>query len=490
MAAMTKDQPIGVPKTEDVTEPAAGFQMPSIPNLKDIFVGDLAQVGDWVVADVEGQVFWPVQTQRISYRGEELWIIPLTQECHGAVAMRQRPGLDRIACQKVLLRFLSSLSWLEERGVSLVHGFGGGSLPRPSGRPSRVGLGISQQFDLTNLPEPSDARACLALAIMREGRSLNHPGYAFLSFFRVIEVALPDGLRRGQWITAKIPTLTGWNSKPAVDKLATSGIQDIGAHLRESNRHAMAHAQRGHIIDPDDYEETRRLADELPNISDLAVIAVEEFFGVETRHTIYRKHLYELAGFKTVLGDDVIQRLLAGDAVAEGTMINVPDINVGLRDRAPVAPLLNLSVRNLWQDGKSLVLEYASSDEQVEMRLRLNFETERLDFEMLTDMRIRDNGTASGMTAVIEFAEFRDALFGNGQLHIYDVDTGDLLGRKDPYIPVNMYFDPKRAAAHLAKLRQRESARRGLEAGGWSLTIAPDVAPRWSMPTVWTVGIK
>jgi hypothetical protein len=28
---------------------------------------------------------------------------------------------------------------------------------------------------------------------MREGRGLNHPGYAFLSFYRVLEVALPNG---------------------------------------------------------------------------------------------------------------------------------------------------------------------------------------------------------------------------------------------------------------------------------------------------------
>jgi hypothetical protein len=481
---MAKDQPIGTPKPEATEKPATGFQMPGIPNLKDLIVGDLAEIADWVVADVEGQVFWPIKTQKVSYRGETLWVIPVTQESYGAVAIRTRPGLNRAACQKVLLRFMSSMSWLEQRGVAMVHGFGGGSLPRPSGRPNRVGIGITQQFDLTDLPEPDDARACLALALMREGRALNHPGYAFLSFFRVVEVALPNGRRRGEWIAAKISTLKG-TAKTAAEKIAASGVPDIGEHLRASNRHAMAHAQEGRIIDPDDYEELRRLADELPIITDLATTAIEEFFGVETRSTIYRKHLYELAGFKAAVGDDVVQRVLAGEAIPEGTMINVPNINVGLRDRAPVAPLLNLSVSSLWQSGKTIVLDYLSPDDRVVMRFGLNFETERLEFEMLQHMAIRDDGTADGMAAIIEYTEFRDALFGNGQLHVYDAETGDLLGRKDPYLPMNMFFDQERADAHLAKLRREEAARRGLEGSGWSVSAMPEMASRWSMSTVW-----
>lgn len=49
------------------------------------------------------------------------------------------------------------------------------------------GFSICEEFDLSYFPEPASERALLALALMREGRGLNHPAYAFLSFFRVLE---------------------------------------------------------------------------------------------------------------------------------------------------------------------------------------------------------------------------------------------------------------------------------------------------------------
>jgi hypothetical protein len=72
----------------------------------------------------------------------------------------------------MLMRFLSILSWVERCGI-LVEGISGGSLPRPLGREKSQGFAISQGFDLSYLPEPTDERALLALALMREGRGLN-----------------------------------------------------------------------------------------------------------------------------------------------------------------------------------------------------------------------------------------------------------------------------------------------------------------------------
>jgi hypothetical protein len=50
--------------------------------------------------------------------------------------------------------------------------------------------------------------------------------------------------------------------------------------------------------------------------------------------------------------------------------------------------------------------------------------------------------------------------FGNGQLHIFATDTGELLGRKDAFIPVNMYFDGEGAAAELAHWKALAGQRR------------------------------
>jgi hypothetical protein len=51
------------------------------------------------------------------------------------------------------------------------------------GREKQFGLSICEQFELEYLPEVTDPKAQLALALIREGRGLNHPAYAFV--FRI-----------------------------------------------------------------------------------------------------------------------------------------------------------------------------------------------------------------------------------------------------------------------------------------------------------------
>jgi hypothetical protein len=54
------------------------------------------------------------------------------------------------------------------------------------------------------------------------------------------------------------------------------------------------------IIDPDDPTDSRRLWSERPIMLALAERAIEQKLGVETSLTVYRKHFYELAGFKRI----------------------------------------------------------------------------------------------------------------------------------------------------------------------------------------------
>jgi hypothetical protein len=52
---------------------------------------------------------------------------------------------------------------------------------------------------------------------MREGRGLNHVGYAFLSFYKILETAFPKDAKRIGWISASIADLTGFGVKEALD---------------------------------------------------------------------------------------------------------------------------------------------------------------------------------------------------------------------------------------------------------------------------------
>ena len=98
-----------------------------IPEVNDVIIGELAEHGEWVVANVTGTT-WPVNSQKVTYRGEAIWIMPIMTEYFPAVAMKVRPGQGRAECERLLLRFLSTLSWVLEAGF-LVDGVGGGSLP-------------------------------------------------------------------------------------------------------------------------------------------------------------------------------------------------------------------------------------------------------------------------------------------------------------------------------------------------------------------------
>jgi methylamine utilization protein MauJ len=260
--------------------------------------------------------------------------------------MKVPPGKSRAECERLLLHFLSTLAWVEEAGF-LVDGVGGGNLPRPMGRNKAVGFSICHEFDLSYLPEPDDDRAMLALALMREGRG----GYSFLSLYRVLEVALGRGWQ-GQvaWINGQVANGLHHRARSALEDLRNQGIIDIGAHLYASGRCAMAHASGEPIIDPDDPADARRLWSERPIMLTLAEKAIEEFFGVETRGTQYAKHLYELDGFKRILGDELTAHLLRGDDPAEQRNVDIPVISVLLRQKSPFEPLSNLAPKSMNRD--------------------------------------------------------------------------------------------------------------------------------------------
>lgn len=158
-----------------------------IPQLADALVGEIAETGDWIIANLETSISWPVAYQRQEYAGRTYFIIPLTKDHCPAVAIRR--GDETLQeSRSSLLRFLSAMSWTQSAGA-IVQSFSGGGLPRPQRRGSDWGMSITPDLNLTYLPEPEDPRSALALALMREGRGLNHPAYAFLSFYRVLEAA-------------------------------------------------------------------------------------------------------------------------------------------------------------------------------------------------------------------------------------------------------------------------------------------------------------
>ncbi len=183
-----------------------------------------------------------------------------------AVAMMVPPGRTCAECEVLVMRFISMLSWVEEKGYTVEGGaLSGGNLPRPMGRDKQRGFSICDEFDLSYFPEVSNDKAMLALALMREGRGLDHVGYAFLSFYKILETAFPRDDKRIAWVARSIASLDGFGVKDALDRIRAQGItspEEIGTHLFKSGRCAMAHGARKPIVDPDNPGDLRRLGSE------------------------------------------------------------------------------------------------------------------------------------------------------------------------------------------------------------------------------------
>lgn len=188
--------------------------IPEIPELKDVLTGDLKEHGRWLVASVNARMSWTLTVQKVLFRGAELWVLPVTKEHYPGVALNRPASMAREAAERVLMQFCSSLGWIENGGVLVEH-MTENRWVMPMGRQQSFGYSVQSDFDFSYLPEPEQEKGRLALAIMREARALNHPAYAFLSFYRVLEVAFEDGRVRGAWMTEQAAQSLGLSTRAA-----------------------------------------------------------------------------------------------------------------------------------------------------------------------------------------------------------------------------------------------------------------------------------
>lgn len=405
--------------------------------------------GEWLCLNVDTRTAWPINPQEFTFEDLVVWIMPLTTDRYPGIAAQKPADMDRDECFALLHRALSVLAWLQDTGAVVTH-MSGGNLPSMMSAKQPFGYAIRDDFDLSDLPKIEAGAGKVALALIREGRGLNHPGYSFLSFFRALETAIPDGKTRGAWVTDNINRIDGHRAKAALDKLKETVQGDIGKHLRESGRHAIAHAQAEPIINPDDPRDARRLEAELPIIEALAVLAIEDHIGIDTRHKAWQQHLYELRGWKSILPPAAIDASLSVEPRELEITIDLPLINFRLRRSEPF-PLLEAMVPVAWCfNNQRVELVYRSSDGLAELIFWLNFAEERLEFDLNNSFNLYDNGSASAVRNGKERCRFIWDYFGNGEIQIWNAETGKLISRVDAFIPLNMMANLDGHVAELA----------------------------------------
>lgn len=321
---------------------------------------------------------------------------------------------------------------------------------------SRPGGVVTSHFELEYLPDPADQRVRWALAFYREGLSLEHTNvaYATLSFFKILNIVANSGSKQRAWINRNFANFGATNYAKfgitnRLTELQRSGVSDIGDYLYGSIRCAVAHAGAEPTVDPENSDDLERLTKDLPLIRAMAAYLIERELHVKSAHTVWNEHLYELAGFKELLGPEESVRLKAKDDTLTPQDLRAFDrVGVGLRNHPTYLALKDLAVRTTSVSGGKIAVTACSDDHLIEIDLILNFPDERLEFDSDKGLRVADDGTERSAKQIISALQFVSDYIANGKLEVFNAATGALLGRKDAYLPRNIlpgaaadYFD-------------------------------------------------
>lgn len=389
----------------------------------------------WLVIGLESEVFWPTDETDVTFQGHTFLLRPATEEHTPSIAFNYDDSTMEYNDALLLTRrFLSSLSWVEGGSLHEIM-ITGGSFPIYVGRP-RTNL-VNDRFRVDYLPEALDQKAQLALALYREALNANTTPYRVLGFLKIINIKYNTGAAQKAWINQTLPLLDRYEAEKRIIELRAE-CTDLGQYLFESCRCAIAHAFNDPIVDPDDPEDLTRLRADLPLIKGLAVYMIENEFGVKSKQTILRNHHYQLEGFRSLVGADLLLKLKNKETLMLDHLPPFPEISLRLRDNDNFPALENLVVKPVSISQGSVLLRCASVDSLLQVSLILDFPRERLLFEPLESICVKDDGSVIALKYRIDQLSFLQNILQNGVLEVWETSNNVLLGRGDPYIPKNI----------------------------------------------------
>jgi hypothetical protein len=233
---------------------------------------------------IDTQVPWPAEERVAVFRGHKFHVLPGSDTTARMIRVETFEGFSSADADKLILELLSALAWAEQaRTLPTLGNWCTAPLDIGKGPVGFLGDG-----SLDYLPDPSDAKAKLALALYREGLSANLVLYQFLGFFKVINILRNSGGDQKKWIKENLQHVTDKKTQARVDAIRQRE-SDVANYLYASGRCAVAHAfDQNTIVNPDDPTDLKRLSDDLPVIRELARLAIEQEFGVKSKRDFYR----------------------------------------------------------------------------------------------------------------------------------------------------------------------------------------------------------
>jgi len=265
----------------------------------------------WVDLAVKPYFSWPNTQVEFMFEEKRLVLQPQTEDLACTASIYSETGLTFEEGGSVICRFLSCLAWSKGAGVSELFIAGSNNSIRP-GRLGRGTYGVSpcspvDPWELLYLPQPQSEKARLALGLFREGMSINSIPFAFLSYFKILNVLSGSGSDQKNWINNNLSLL--WY-QPAVNRLNEVKVSnsDIGAYLYHQGRCAVAHAFDRDVVNPDKYEDKKRLELDLPLMKEVAALCIEQEFEVLSDSSFW-SHLKKTENYPR----ELLQRHLEDD---------------------------------------------------------------------------------------------------------------------------------------------------------------------------------
>lgn len=251
----------------------------------------------WLDMALSPKFSWPNKQIEIPFEEYRIVLQPRRKEPENPIELActisvfDSGGITFEVGGTVASRFLSRLAWSMDGGVIELFPAGSNNPNRPGrlgqGTYGRSGYAQVDPWDFLYLPSAIDKNADLALGLFREGMSVNSTPFAFLSFFKILNIKHGGGPAQKNWINQNIQHL--WYS-PAVDRLKElrQAVPDIGKYLYEEGRCAVAHAHGDILVNPDNYTDKRRMESDLKLIKELAALFIERELGVLTDSSFWK----------------------------------------------------------------------------------------------------------------------------------------------------------------------------------------------------------
>ena len=150
---------------------------------------------------VDTTVTWPKDPTRVEFGGHHFVLFPKTKENSHSISIDlQGERINAEDARTLLNRFLSLLSWCDDRHAILREGWSGNPVPVPVPRRDMASSTMMTWMFYRSIPEEESLRNCLSY--YREGLNAAEAGIAsqeVLSFFKVFEMRR-EGVEVRRWI--------------------------------------------------------------------------------------------------------------------------------------------------------------------------------------------------------------------------------------------------------------------------------------------------